>query len=312
MSRTTLVPRHVRDLGLDPLLHPHSQAHLGAASALVRVHGRLYVVADDEHHLGTFEEAGQPETPVQLLRLFEGDLPKDKSKRRQAKPDLETLALLPALPGCPHGALLALGSGSKPTRQTGVLVALDAHGVATGRMAQIDFSAIYAPLHALFSDLNIEGAFLASGELRLLQRGNKGDARNACISFDWNQVALWLAGQRPAPPVAKSVVEVELGAIESIPLGLTDGAALPGGAWVFCAVAENTGNSFVDGACAGSAVGVIGPDGKLRQILGLHGAPKVEGIAVRSEGHELVLTLVTDADDPAVASQLLEVRFAHT
>ena len=125
-------------------------------------------------------------------------------------------------------------------------------------------------------------------------------------------MALWLAGQRPAPPVAKSVVEVELGAIESIPLGLTDGAALPGGAWVFCAVAENTCNSFVDGACAGSAVGVIGPDSKLHQIHNVQGAPKVEGIAVRTEGHQLVLSLVTDADDPAVASQLLEVRFAHT
>ena len=309
-----LVARHVRNLNLDPQLHPHGQAHLGAASALVRVHGWLYVVADDEHHLGMFEEAGPTDTPVQLLRLFDGDLPIDKSKRKKAKPDLETLALLPALPalpGCPHGALLALGSGSRPTRQVGVLVALDAHGVATGRMSQIDFSGLYAPLRSRFRDLNIEGAFLASGELRLLQRGNKADARNACISFDWNQVAHWLAGRRPEPPAVKSVVEVELGAADGVPLGLTDGAALPGGAWVFCAVAENTASSFHDGACAGSAVGVIGPDGKLRQILGLRGAPKVEGIAVRFEGHELVLTLVTDADDPAVASQLLEVRFAY-
>ncbi len=311
MLRTTLLPRHVRYLGLDSLLHPHGRAHLGAARALVRVHGLLYLVADDEQHLGMLEEASLPDTPVQLLRLFEGDLPRDKGKRRQAKPDLETLALLPALPGCPHGALLAFGSGSRPNRQVGVLLALDARGAVTGRMTHIDLSGLYGPLHTLFPDLNIEGAFLASGELRLLQRGNQGDARNACISFDWNQVAPWLAGRRPEPPAAKSVVAVELGAAAGVPLGLTDGAALPGGSWVFCAVAENTTSSFEDGSCAASVVGVVGPDGQLRQLHYLHGAPKVEGIAVRPEGDALVLTLVTDADDPAVASQLLEVRMPH-
>ncbi len=93
-------------------------------------------------------------------------------------------------------------------------------------------------------------------------------------------------------------------------MGLTDAAALPGGAWVFCAVAENTDDSYFDGACAGSAVGVVGPDGVLRQMRGLHGAPKVEGISVLVRGDHLVLGLVTDADDPSVPSQLLQVHMA--
>lgn len=306
-----LIPEHLRDLLVEPRLHPRGQAHLSAASGLVRVPGWLYVVADDEHHLGMIEEGQGTQSnhaPVTLLRLFEGDLPDGKGKRKKAKPDLETLAALPAMPGCPFGALLALGSGSRPTRETGVLVALDARGAASGRIAHIDLAPLYAPLRAQFADLNIEGAFCASGELRLLQRGNKSVARNACISFDWNHVAPWLLGQRSAPLGPKAVQLIELGDIAGVPLSLTDGAALPGGAWVFSAVAENTDNSYQDGACAGSAVGVVAPDGSVRQVHRLQGAPKVEGIALQGQGREQVLTLVTDADDPDQASQLLQVR----
>ncbi|HSV53324.1 MAG TPA: hypothetical protein VLJ57_14495 [Burkholderiaceae bacterium] len=302
-----LIPEQVRDLRVDPLLHPRGQAHLSAASGLVRVQDWHYVVADDEHHLGVFDDI---QGAVSLLRLFDGDLPHDKKKRKQAKPDLETLAALPPMPGCPHGALLALGSGSRPTRQTGVLVVLDALGCATGRIAHVDLTALYAPLRARFADLNIEGAFVASGELRLLQRGNQGDARNACISFDWNQVAPWLLGKRPAPPAVKAVQMIELGVMNGVPLGLTDGAALEHGAWVFSAVAEDTRNSFQDGPCAGSAIGLVGPDGRLRQLSRLQGSPKVEGIAVQAQGDELALTLVTDPDDPKTASQVLRVRMA--
>ncbi len=307
-----LFPRSLRSLSVDPRLHPRGQPHLSAASGLVRARGQFYVVADDEHHLGHFDAVGRDDMPVRLLRLFEGELPKGKGKLKAAKPDLESLVLLPPLPGCPDSALLALGSGSRATREAGVLVGLDAHGAATGRIAPVDLSALYARLRAHFADLNIEGAFVASGELRLLQRGNRADMRNACIAVDWNQVAPWLAGQKSAPPTVKTVQAIELGSVDGVPLGLTDGAALPAGEWVFCAVAENTDSSYNDGHCAGSAVGVVGPDGTLRRLEFLHGAPKVEGIAVQVEGDELVLTLVTDADDPAIASQLLEVRLVKS
>lgn len=40
----------------------------------------------------------------------------------------------------------------------------------------------------------------------------------------------------------------------------------------------------------------------------LQGAPKVEGIAVQAEGDDWPVTMVTDPDDPAIASQLLTVR----
>ena len=315
-----LTPEHLGDLLIDPRMHPREQPHLSSASGLVQVKNRFYVVADDELHLGIFAAPTDADAKTdtgadvqsvpqgELVRLFEGDLPLGKKQRKRAKPDLETLTVLAAMPGCPFGALLAFGSGSLPSRETGVLMALDAAGGLSGRVAHVDLRALYAPLRQQFADLNIEGAFHASGELRFLQRGNKGDARSACICFDWNQIAPWLAGHQALPPRQKSVQIIDLGNIDGVPLSLTDGTALAHGAWAFCAVAENTADSFVDGPCAGSAVGVVSSDGIVRVMHRLSGNPKVEGISAQAIGDRLMLTLVTDADDPAIASQLLRVR----
>ncbi len=301
-------------LEIDPAQHPLGQGHLSAASGLVRVRQRLYVVADDELHLGVFDDPigdGTGLAPGSLLRVLPGNLPPDKGNRKKVKPDLESLTALPPLPGCPAGALLALGSGSRPERETAVLLPLNDQGVPNGRSAQLDLAALYAPLRTRFADLNIEGALVVSGELLLLQRGNQSDHRSACIRYDWNQMAPWLAGLQTQPPVAKAVQPLELGCFAGVPLALTDGTALSGGAWAFSAVAENTHNSYQDGACVASAIGTVGPDGVVQRVLLLQGAPKVEGIAAVAQGTHWVLSLVTDPDDPALASQLLEVRLAQ-
>lgn len=269
------------------------------------------MVADDELHLGVFADSAEPgaaSTTGALLRLLDGSLPNDKRERKKAKPDLEALALLPALPGCPAGALLALGSGSKQNRETAVLMALDAHGVPNGRMATLNLAALYAPLHKRFADLNIEGVLVVSGELMLLQRGNKGDARSACIRYDWNQIAPWLAGLTAQPPQPKSVQVLQLGSINGVPFSLTDGTVLSGGEWMFCAVAEDTADSVQDGACVGSVIGIVGADGEVRRIFPLIGSPKVEGISAKADEGFWIVTLVTDPDDPAQASQVLRVR----
>ncbi len=306
-----LIPRFLRFLSVSPCQHPRGQPHLSSASGLAHANGWFYVVADDEHHLAWFDlPGGAGDTSLSWMRLFDDDLPQARDKRKEVKPDLETLAALPALSGCPHGALLAMGSGSRSSRARGVLVALgapDAHGAATTRVAQIDLSPLYASLKERFLDLNIEGAFVASGELRLLQRGNRGHVHNACISFDWNQVAPWLVGRRPSAPAVKAVQMIDLGAVDGVPLGLTDGAALGGGSWVFSAVAEDTHSSYLDGACAGSAIGLVGPNGVVLELHMLQGSPKIEGITALAQGEGLMLTMVTDADDPNIASSVLQV-----
>ncbi len=313
-SSSTLKSQWIGALRLDPAQHPQARAHLSAASGLVRSGQTLFVLADDELHLGLFEDtvaAGTPPAPGGLLQLLDGDLPGDAAQRKKAKPDFETLAHLPTLPGCGGGALLALGSGSKPNREMAVLLALAGPGQLSGRKATVSLSALYARLREQFSDLNIEGAWVDSGDLHLLQRGNKGDARSACIRYDWEMTAPWLAGARAQPPAIKSVQVLDLGTVDGVPLSLTDGVPLPGGDWLFSAVAEDTSDSVADGACVASALGVVAADGQLRRLTSLLGAPKVEGIAVQTEGDDWLVTMVTDPDDAAVASQLAAVRLSR-
>ena len=79
-----LKPTLLRTLQVDPAVHPRGQPHLSAASGLVQVQGRCYVVADDEHHLGYFKL--HDASPVKLKRLFNDNLPIDPIKRKAAKP----------------------------------------------------------------------------------------------------------------------------------------------------------------------------------------------------------------------------------
>ena len=87
-NQATLTTQLIQTLRVDPAQHPRGQAHLSAASGLVRVRQRLYVVADDELHLGIFDEPtaaqaqvasdSNPEHPIgSLLRLLEGSLPQN-------------------------------------------------------------------------------------------------------------------------------------------------------------------------------------------------------------------------------------------
>lgn len=306
-----LVPELVRELVLGPGTHPHDNAWLHATSGLVCIGTHAYVVADDEHHLGHFrlDRAG----PVDLLRLFDGKLPRDTGKRKKAKPDLESLVFLPGLDLFPHGALLALGSGSRHTRNRGTLLGLDKTGAVLGLPLQLDLSALYAPLQEQFGGLNIEGAFLTPTELHLMQRGNKGSA-NARISFDRHAFFDWLLDDAAAAPRASSVQLLDLGRVDGVPLTPTDATALGIGRWLFCAVAENTGDSYTDGDCLASLIGIADAHGNIMRTWHLHGNPKVEGIALEpgtdATGSELSVLLVTDADDPRRASQLLRCVIA--
>jgi hypothetical protein len=311
-----LIPEFVRTLTLDPALHPRGQAHLSATSGLVQVQERFYVVADDEHHLGRFKI--RVDSPVKLMRLFPGDLPANEKQRKAKKPDLETLASLPAMPGYPHGALLAMGSGSKPTRERGVLLALDAQGRVgkPGCMPpkRIDLSGLYKGLRETVPLLNIEGCFVAHGVLHLLQRGNQADTRSACIRLDWHHAQAWLLDDDNETPRAVQVDAIDLGPTDpdhGVALSITDACSLPGGAWAFSAVAENTKDSYHDGPCIASALGIVNSSNQVVQLHQLQGAPKVEGITGQTSGNQLTLTLVTDADDPSTPSQLLQVKLPY-
>lgn len=279
--------------------------HLSAASGLVRIGQRIYVVADDELSLGVFDLAESG--PGTLLRLISGELPIEHHARKAAKPDFEALLHLPVLQGHPHGALVAVGSGSRATRQRGALLALDAAGLAQGSARAIDLSPLLAPLQTRYGDLNIEGAFVDGQTVRLLQRGNTGHAVNEAIAFAWPAVRRWLEGTAPAPAAVRFDA-FDLGSVDGVPLSFTDGTAVVGGAaalWAFSAAAEDTADSYADGRCAGSAIGLVASDGRLVAMARLRAACKVEGIVATARGDAIELLMVTDADDRAAPASLL-------
>ena len=122
--------------------------HLSAASGLVCIGQRLFVIADDENSLAVFDVA--TDAPGRLLRLFAGELPAAHAERKAAKADLEALAQLPPFDGCPHGALMAFGSGSRPNRMRASSIALDAGGEPQTPARDIDLAPLYAPLQERF------------------------------------------------------------------------------------------------------------------------------------------------------------------
>jgi hypothetical protein len=299
----------IRTLDLAAATTAGRPLHLSAASGLACVGSFIYVVADDELHLGVFR-AGSGE-PGYLVRLFSGVLPEAKRDRKKHKPDLEALAVLPPHRAYPHhGALLALGSGSRRNRHKGAVLGLDRDGAVAGAPRVVDFSPLLAPLEDAFPALNIEGAVVSGGELRLFQRGNKRHAANALIRFPLSALLDGLNADRVAAVAPSAIVPIDLGEVEGIPLSFTDASALPDGAMVFTAVAEDTDNPYDDGCCAGAAVGIVEADGRLRCLHRLDRPHKVEGVDARVDGDVVRLLLVTDADDPAVPAGLFAATIA--
>ena len=217
-----LTPQLLRELNLADQTHPHNLPHICACSGLVELNGRWFAVSDDEHHLLAFDL--DPHAPVQLIRLFDGDLPLDSVQRKSQKPDLEVLTTLPASTRHPHGALLALGSGSKPiVRERGVCISLAKQG-ALASPQYFSLVPLYTPLRKHFADLNIEGAFFAGDTVRLLQRGNASDTPTACVSYAAREMLNWIAGETSAIPCIAQIDILELGKVEGVPLSATDAA----------------------------------------------------------------------------------------
>lgn len=297
--------RQRRTLTLEAPEAPGRPAHVSAASGLVAVGPWLYVVGDDALHLAIFPREGN--APGRVVRLFSGELPLEAQARKAAKPDLEALCQLPPFTGCPHGALLAVPSGSTAVRQRGALVPLAADGTLAGETRGVDFTELYAQLARELGPLNVEGAAVTGGRLRLLQRGNGAQGTDALVDLDSERILRALeAGRGLGPEVVRTVRRWELGRAGGVRLSFTDASPLPDGRIVFTAAAEDTRDAYADGPVAGSAVGLLAPDGSPLFLDAVDAKVKLEGVSARVEGGRVHLLLVADADDPAVPAPLLE------
>ena len=258
---------------------------VSAASGLVLRDGRFHVVADDENVLFEFTLQGE----TRRTTLLEGELPAAKSERKARKADFEILVDLH------RRGLLAMGSGSRPTRERAVLVA------AGGEVRVINMTPLCTWLRRDFTELNLEGGALAGGELVLLQRASRKHPRNALVFLALADLERALDTGCSEVAQTPRIVEVDLGNHEGLPWSFTDVATLGGGDLLATAVLEDTCDAYEDGACVGAALARLAPDGTLRWLHRLDTTAKVEGLAVEGE----TVWLVSDADDRAIPARLL-------
>ncbi len=293
----------VRELHLSAPLDPGRGAFISAASGLVCLANRFYVVADDELHLCSFSY--DPLSPGEPFPLFEGSLPLEPKARKKEKPDFEALVLLPASPDLPDRSLLALPSGSKRHRSRGSWMALQSESKIVGCAQTVDCTALYEKLSETFSDLNIEGAVIRGKHLILLQRGN-GDSPNALIELDLNQVLEGLKYCRIAAYSAHRIIPYDLGTLGGVKYSFTDATIAPDGNILFIAVAEDSQSTYDDGICSGSALGMIDSEGRVRFQAVIHPLMKAEGIGLRTDpvSGQVQVLLVTDGDNPLQAAEL--------
>ena len=281
---------------------PNRAAHLSAASGLVKAGQWLYVVADDELHLGKFPLEGND--AGSLYRCFDGELPLETEERKAEKPDIEALICIPQFNGSSQSALLALGSGSKKNRHRSALISLDVSGETSGPAKIIDLSLFYDFLKKEIGKLNIEGAAIVEEHIFLFQRGNKKNKLNASISIAIDDFYRVLNQPNKYYEPRIQIKPYDLGEVENVPFCFTDATSLPNGDIVFTASAENTSDSYLDGMCMGSAIGVINRQGDLVFLKKIDRVIKLEGIAVNKIDQQIEILLVSDADDSRYPAQL--------
>ncbi len=253
---------------------------IAAASGLVLVQNRFYLVADDELSiLGINQDL---ESSGENFTIFSGELPKDKKERKKLKPDFECLVYLGN-----QKSLLCLPSGSKKNRNRGALLNLK-----TNTVTELYLKKVYNALEDLYSELNIEGAIILENKIRLFQRGNGPLHQNAIIDLELER---FLKDEIQG----LKAIDIELGRLGSVPLSFTD-ATLFNNRIFFTAVAEDSESTFEDGEFSGAILGEMSLDGNILRTTGLGISSKPEGIAFDDK----FFYLVTDDDDRKKPSRL--------
>jgi hypothetical protein len=292
--------RKLRDLEVVRPAGSERAPYVAAASAVARRADFVYVIGDDELDLAVFS-ASTP-GPGELHRALSGELPDDPGERKDEKPDLEALTVLPPFEGASFGALLGLGSGSRRSRDRGFAWRLAADGSLAGDPEEIDLHPLYERLRDEVEELNVEGAAVMGGDLWVFHRGNDAESGNAVIELPLDEVMGSLRGDRSIDvSELRRIRAYELGELGGTRLCFSDAAALTGEMIVFTASAEVEDDSAADGEIRGSVVGTIDAEGGVRRLRAIDRRWKVEGVhaAVDAGVIDLVFVCDQDADEPS-------------
>ena len=241
----------------------------------------LYVIADDELHLGVFPQRGTAPGTLVRLRSRPPAVAQKGPQAAQAGPrgDRRVAAVRAAFP-C--GALFVLGSGSRPSRRKGVLVALDAKGAIAGRPRAVDLTPLYRAIGARVRCIEHRGCVRrrrAPGIAATRQQERRPQRAHP----DRIDAA---AGGHSVPErpcrVRRSSISRRSTWVRSQACRCASPTPQrrPGAALHSQRLPRTPKNSYADGACAGSAIGVVDYDDIAWPRCGdSKPALKVEGIA---------------------------------
>jgi hypothetical protein len=216
---------------------------------------------------------------------------------KSIKPDFESAVRTP------DGVIHLLGSGSTAGR-----CALARIDLSRSIVTFVDNPEMYDCVRAaleLAERPNIEGATVDSKRLRVYHRGI---ATTPSASVDLPLAVLY--GESPRTLATQLF---DLGALDGVPLGLTDVAASSCEHELFAAAAEDTADAVLDGPVAGSVIGIIEtgetPAARWTRLLEGNGLPcrhKVEGLVVDDDLRGG--WVLTDADDPTLPTMLARIE----
>lgn len=278
-----------RDLNISAAVG--NAAHLSAASGVVKLGERVFVVADDNYNLAEFSLQDLKQPGV-LHRLIP-----DRSEGASGGPQFESLIYLASECMPPAGALLAVPSGASADKCTGAIIPMTEDG-KPNTPKEVSFSSLYASLAQKISDLNIEGAVCGPDKVFLFQRGNSNGSRNAVIELHRDRFIDCLLFFSSAESIAlDTITDCELGDVGGHRLGFTDAASLSDGRIVFTAAAEDGGR------CKGFAIGLMNSDLQVQKLKKFDRGPKVEGIFAESLQPPL-LWMIFDNAQPDQPSSL--------
>lgn len=289
----------LRDLEVEEPSGPDRPAHVSAASGVVRRGDFVYVIGDDELHVGVFSLSSRE--PGRLRRVLGGDLPDDGGERSSVKPDLEALTVLPPFEDHPYGALLGLGSGSAPERDRGFVCALAADGSIAGDPDELSLAPLYKLLREQVAELNVEGAATMGDSLWLLHRGNSQEGSNLVVELSLEQLMRSLRDDLCLEAEElENVRRYDLGDIDGVELTFSDATPIADQLLVFTASAEAE-----DGGIRGSVLGTLGLDGSVNRLRTIDRRWKVEGVHAAIDTGVLDCLFVCDQDDPEAPAPLL-------
>jgi hypothetical protein len=294
-------------------LHFNDGAPVRSASAVVPFGGGFLVVSDDATHGAWFRD--ETTTAVRLLPPVAGhEVFDEASGTKHMKPDFESACEV-TVGDAP--AALIMGSGSSPDRMRWSLLRLEHEPRAVvADMTQV-YSAVAAALSVDPDILNMEGACTVEGALRWYHRGlPAAGLRSGSVDIDLTTaVAAALGEVDPGNIAVANARHYDLGAVAGVGLAITDVVALPGGALLASAAAEDSPNPRDDGPVVASALARLEGD-VVAEVVPL---PSVEGSVIKVEGlmvfeadeRETLLLAVADVDDPEAASWAARLRVTH-